>query len=581
MQAHKTRAHKGMSMEEERGSPTRAWEKAQRGTLLEGMTESSTDDPLPLDGDGAYATSHAPKEWETTPLLNNVLLKKLIMTIIVCCMLGMVYTISVLAMVPAGIGYTTVNEPTRIKNAAILGMMDTSVSPCTDVERYACGAYMDQNLDLTSLFLQTQLGIVRATARHVPYTWNALIGDLENATILPPPSDLYSLGFYGCVDVEINADYTQHDRLALYLSAPCWDGCPPTRHPLPPTLVDAPVPSFLPVELRDYINMVMDSGARVYWFPPDMNTMTVWDFTCNVTAEEQYNHYIRNTGVLGLVDTYYHIDFPFDTPDITALIAMVRGMVVDYILSASFLVTTSAKNAFIERIKTIPIHVGGGTTALYERCDTTVDLPTCMALQWQILTNAIVSGVVVNADELWPMSMLDVNACYDPLTDVIYVPAALLQSPLFSIQWPEWQQMASVGAIVAHEMGHAIRPVWSFPVHLAQEDTRAVSDFEDCLMHYYAHVGMSAERNTRTLSENWADAVGYRTMLRYARRQTMSLTHDCIVLYVQMFCSAGGNYTSPNSTDDHSTSYMRSNATASVTAFGTAMHCPTDPTLVC
>lgn len=123
--------------------------------------------------------------------------------------------------------------------------------------------------------------------------------------------------------------------------------------------------------------------------------------------------------------------------------------------------------------------------------------------------------------------------------------------------------MSSLGSVIAHEMGHAIRPVWSFPVDLSESDNASVIRFEDCIIGDFEHSGVNENRALITLSENWADAIGVRTLLRYTRARSRKETRDGLLLWMQTWCAAGDPHYDPLNTDPHSTPFMRVNGTIS------------------
>ncbi|MCQ2772650.1 MAG: M13 family metallopeptidase, partial [Bacilli bacterium] len=60
----------------------------------------------------------------------------------------------------------------------------------------------------------------------------------------------------------------------------------------------------------------------------------------------------------------------------------------------------------------------------------------------------------VDRDE-WVMSGNTVNACYNPFTNDITFPAAILQAPFYSIKQTRSENLGGIGAVIAHEISHA------------------------------------------------------------------------------------------------------------------------------
>lgn len=61
---------------------------------------------------------------------------------------------------------------------------------------------------------------------------------------------------------------------------------------------------------------------------------------------------------------------------------------------------------------------------------------------------------VVNREE-WVMPGHMVNACYNPFTNDITFPAAILQAPFYSIKQSRSQNLGGIGAVIGHEISHA------------------------------------------------------------------------------------------------------------------------------
>ncbi|MBQ7250413.1 MAG: M13 family metallopeptidase [Bacilli bacterium] len=55
----------------------------------------------------------------------------------------------------------------------------------------------------------------------------------------------------------------------------------------------------------------------------------------------------------------------------------------------------------------------------------------------------------------WAMPGHMVNACYDPFTNDITFPAAILQAPFYSIKQSRSQNLGGIGAVIGHEISHA------------------------------------------------------------------------------------------------------------------------------
>ena len=147
---------------------------------------------------------------------------------------------------------------------------------------------------------------------------------------------------------------------------------------------------------------------------------------------------------------------------------------------------------------------------------------------------------------------------------MVYIPYGVARLPFYDTVWPLYMQMASLGYIISHEMGHAIRPGWHTApfITMTAEDETTVENYENCIIHNYMTAG--SQRPIRTLEENFADYVGVNTILRYLRRMEQSQLKSGMELWMQTWCSAGSPRYMPYAyTESHSTPYLRANATIS------------------
>lgn len=74
----------------------------------------------------------------------------------------------------------------------------------------------------------------------------------------------------------------------------------------------------------------------------------------------------------------------------------------------------------------------------------------------QILTRYDFSKLYEPVDrQRWPMPGHMVNACYDPSSNSITFPAAILQAPFYSVHQSRSENLGGIGAVIGHEISHA------------------------------------------------------------------------------------------------------------------------------
>ena len=77
----------------------------------------------------------------------------------------------------------------------------------------------------------------------------------------------------------------------------------------------------------------------------------------------------------------------------------------------------------------------------------------CRAAQWEMKDNISRLGKPVDKDE-WLMTPQTVNAYYNPSTNEICFPAAILQKPFFDMEADDAANYGAIGVVIGHEMTH-------------------------------------------------------------------------------------------------------------------------------
>ena len=407
-----------------------------------------------------------------------------------------------------------------------------------------------------------------------PFDFSWMASEIDEIDDLPvSDDDLAEIGLFGCVDVDVAPDYINSSRVALYFSPPCLSGCPTVRHPPSPQLVKPSDTLRLTPKIQAVANVAARNGLNMWWFPPaNAETFARWlDDNCeNVTADMQWNHTVAEMSPFNTLVNLYNVPVFLRGPSISDLVSTVRDTMAEYIeRAASFAGKGKLRQAMVRRVRTIPIHYGHGP-AFVPRCALNTSLWDCLIAQWEARVNMLQARVTVSAT--WQMSGLEVNAYFSPLSQGVYLPFGIAQRPFYDSGWPMWMKMSTLGAVIAHEIGHALQPGWSFTTELDEDEWGAVTQFEDCLMHAFEATG--SKRNLLTLSENWADAISVRTVAWYLRKVSVITTADGLLLWMQTWCTAGSPKFKPLSIDPHATPYMRVNGTMhTLPSFYTAYKC--------
>lgn len=571
---------------------TIAGDAADRTGLLLKMTSNGVIDDID-DGSGH---EQRPK-WVTVPDRCKTMLWLLVWVIV-----ATTATVSILALGTDPYCYDE-NDATLTRRMQMESWMDPRADPCVDFYRYTCGRYSIQYRD-ESVFGESQNLVIGMLAQASPAT-NAAIQTIHtDAHARNTTTTDFTLAglFGGCVEVQVDADYRRPGMASLYIYTPCDGSCWPQRHATTPVHIPSliEVPPAIPVGIKSFLTTAFHRNVNVYWFPPNNNetSLTAW-YTRHCTANnsatpaEMWNGVLNNTSPYRLGFDYYHGAITAAAKQtgvlavqtsegvaqsITTIIGALKLLMIDYIEhGATFAGRSSSVRAIYKaRIQSMTVNYGAGEM-LIPSCDLDVGLYECLVMRWTSQLTLIESSgpsPTINTSNQWPLSGLDVNAVFNPINNEVYIPYALATLPFYSPLWPVAYQIASIGGVIAHEMGHAIRPGWNFVV---AEGAAEMAQYETCIIDDYNTSG--SERPLRTLNEDFADAISLQTIIRYFRRDSVRATKLGFILAAQTWCAAGSPKHYPETyLDPHAAPYLRVNSTVKgMTPFYTAFECPAPP----
>ena len=169
----------------------------------------------------------------------------------------------------------------------------------------------------------------------------------------------------------------------------------------------------------------------------------------------------------------------------------------------------------------------------------------------------------------WDMGPLTINAYYDPAYNKIVFPMGILQYPFYDANEPEEVNIAAIGAVIAHELGHAldnngntfnadgILKSW-----MSEEDKKIFDQRSAYLITQFDKIGHNGKF---TLGENIGDLVGLSIAHRAAfgedRSKSRELKQKFFLQYARLWCEVQ----KPDfaelriKTDPHSLGYARTN----------------------
>jgi len=144
----------------------------------------------------------------------------------------------------------------------------------------------------------------------------------------------------------------------------------------------------------------------------------------------------------------------------------------------------------------------------------------------------------------WLMSPLEMNAYYIPMDNVFVLPIAILQYPFFDPALPMETNLAAIGSVIGHELGHGIDDkgalydqsgklrAWMTP-----KDLKNFHERGDQFVERFNKLGHNGKL---TLGENIGDHVGITTAYRAAfhgKSPTLEAKKAFFVQYARAWCN--------------------------------------------
>jgi putative endopeptidase len=169
----------------------------------------------------------------------------------------------------------------------------------------------------------------------------------------------------------------------------------------------------------------------------------------------------------------------------------------------------------------------------------------------------------------WLMGPLTVNAYYMPFYNQFVFPIGILQYPFYDVNEPEEVNFGAIGAIIGHELGHAIDNHGNsfdadgvFRSWMLGEDKEIFKIRAQPLVKQFNNIGHNGEF---TLGENIGDLVGlstgYHAAFPEGKNKSQELKKRFFLQYARLWCEVEreGATKMRLKTDPHSLGYARVN----------------------
>jgi len=170
--------------------------------------------------------------------------------------------------------------------------------------------------------------------------------------------------------------------------------------------------------------------------------------------------------------------------------------------------------------------------------------------------------------EAWGMGPLTVNAYYSPEANKFVMPIGILQYPFFVPEGDVVENLGAVGAVVAHELGHAIDDEGSkfdsdgkLKQWMTEDDVKKFKERGQKMIEQFNKIG---HNGSLTLGENVADLVGLTFAYKAAFPEGKGSVEDkkkFFVAYGRLWCGVTREKMKEMllKTDPHSMGYARIN----------------------
>jgi putative endopeptidase len=143
----------------------------------------------------------------------------------------------------------------------------------------------------------------------------------------------------------------------------------------------------------------------------------------------------------------------------------------------------------------------------------------------------------------WLMGPLTVNAYYVPMDNTFVLPIGILQYPLYDPSLPETVNLAAIGTIIGHELGHGIDDKGAkydeegrFKNWMSEKD---LSEFKKRGESFVARFDKIGHNGKLTLGENIGDHVGLTAAYRAAfsaGKGSVQAKKDFFIQYGRAWC---------------------------------------------
>lgn len=401
---------------------------------------------------------------------------------------------------------TPPNNATIVKMGTMINDANFSADPCRNFWEYACGSYIVSHIN-TSVMAELQaanIARVVPTLQDLAQTYIPL-----NVSEFVDRDQLARIGVFAGYDLDFIPDFNDPLNYAVYVTQQ--------------NVSTESIADYLPLNVNAlecadeiFITFLLNTpalnGLQAYMYI-DTRIACINETSISVgnPASQLFRFWPHLIGAAFLNGRNELLD------SIRTLCERVRTLAIQSVSTMPWYDDHSRAEA-ITKLKSITFEVGYGAQ-LAGDCQRQTDAKVSF---WQCSEQAFTMTLSLlkttpQPSTSWEMPGTEVNAYYTSLFNAVYIPLGIAQMPFFDPMLSEDMNLAGLGAIIAHEIGHSLDPSGIYFNGLGKHDPwmsqAAIGNMkgvETCIIDAYTTTGV--DDPIKTLNENFADLFSTRIM---------------------------------------------------------------------
>lgn len=280
---------------------------------------------------------------------------------------------------------------------------------------------------------------------------------------------------------------------------------------------------YLYYALRDYV----EESSPVYFAKYyELRAKYMGASPVRPDRDERCTTYIMKTFKMELDSILWRRIFPdFPTEKFVGIVETIRSSLIETLKENRWL-SEKAKSGAIKKMSTAKMMLVAPENEIQWNFNpetfvsSTATVSNDIALKGALKLRALSELNGKAKVERWEFGPLNVNAYYDPSHNHFVVPVAILQSPFFDKSMTDIQNLAGIGTVIGHELGHGIDDkgylydeVGRLRTWVTKKDIAGLKKHSDPLVTLFNQAGHNGRL---TLGENTGDNVGLSASFRSA-----------------------------------------------------------------